>query len=109
MIAFATEAKQLDLLSPYLHAIPKWRLTQEEAATLYLLIASSHQRLGNPEGEQHFLVLYLSTFEGNAPEAMAAATPWARSAAVNYLKSTAGSQKYHVPRLQAVSAGRPTD
>jgi hypothetical protein len=105
MITYATEARVLELLQNYLHAIPKWELTQEEAATLYLLISTCYQRMGMVEEEQHFLIQYLSTFEGVPAEAMAAATHAARSAAINYIKAPAGSQKYHVPRLQAVRHG----
>jgi hypothetical protein len=107
LITLATEARQLDLLASYLHSISRWRLEQGDAATLYLTISTCYQKLGAGEEEQHFLIKYLSTFEGAPAGAMAAATHAARSAAINYLKAPAGSQKYDVPRLQAVSAARP--
>lgn len=103
IISFATEAKQLDLIAPYLQSISKWNLDQPEAATLYYTISTSYQKLGQTEEEQQFLIKYLTTFEGASAEAMAAITHAARSAAINYLKAAAGSQKYDVPRLQAVS------
>jgi hypothetical protein len=104
LISYATETRSMEALRGYLQQVSGWTfLTQEEAATLYLLISTSYQKLGMTDEEQHFLVKYLSTFEGVAPEAMAAATHAARSAAINYIRAPAGSQKYHVPRLQAVS------
>ena len=102
---YTTDIKALELLSSYLYTISKWNLSPQEAATLYLLVSTSYQRLGATEEEQHFLIKYLSTFENvTTPEAMAVATHAARSAAINYIKSPAGSQKYHVPRLRAVRA-----
>lgn len=105
LIAYATETRSMEALRGYLQQVSGWTfLTQEEAATLYLLISTSYQKLGMTDEEQHFLVKYLSTFEGVPPEAMAAATHAARSAAINYIRAPAGSQKYHVPRLQAVKS-----
>lgn len=106
IIVFTTDSKALDLLQSYLYSINKWDLTQQEAATLYLLVSTSYQRLGATEEEQYFLIKYLSTFESLTipDQAMAVATHAAKSAAINYIKSTAGSQKYHVPRLRAVRA-----
>lgn len=108
LIRFAADARQLELLQPYLAGAAgwtsKWGLTAEQAGALYLLIAQCLEKGGAAEEAQAFLIRYLTTLEGASDAAKAGARTWAKTAALNFVKAPAVSQKSNLARLAAVRA-----
>lgn len=106
LIRFASEARLMEPIQPFLAGAAgwptKWALTAEQAGSLFLLIAQSMERYGAAEEAQTFLIRYLATLEGAGAEALAAARPWAKTAALNFVKAPAVSQKSNLARLAAV-------
>ena len=106
LIRFAADARLLEFLQSFIASAPswatKWSLTVEQAGSLYLLIANCMEKCGSPEDSQGFLIRYLTTLETASEEKLLAARPWAKQAALNFIKAPAVSQRSNLSRLSAV-------
>jgi hypothetical protein len=111
LIKFASEHRLIETLQSFLAGAAgwpaKWALSAEQAGSLFLMIAQCMDRNGIPEEAQTFLIRYLGTLEGASAEALVAARPWAKTAALNFVKAPAVSQKSNLARLAAVRDAPP--
>ncbi len=107
LIRFAAEARLMELVLPFLASAAswpvKWGLSPAQAGSLYLQLAQSMERCGALEESQAYLIRYLATLETASEADIAAATPHAVQAALNFVKAPAISQKSNLSRLAAVS------
>ena len=109
LVSFASDSKQLELLSPYFASAgtwqSKWGISDTEARGLYLAVSRALDKAGDVDGAQVFLIRYLTTFEGAAAADIDDdAKARARDAAVGFIKAPAVSQRSSLPQLAAVSA-----
>ena len=106
LIRFAADARLLEFLQSFIASAPtwatKWSLTPEEAGSLYLLFANCMEKCGALEESQGFLIRYLTTLETASEGKLVEARPWAKQAALNFIKAPAVSQRSNLSRLVAV-------
>ena len=111
LISFASEVRLMEPLQTFLAGAAgwpaKWGLSAAQAGSLFLLISQCMERYGAAEEAQSFLIRYLATLEGASAAALAAARPWAKTAALNFVKAPAVSQKSNLARLAAVRPPPP--